>query len=120
MTGDIDESMIVRFEGKSRVKGNTKKFNRCRSRDNLTVIRDVLWFELLALSPFKEHPNRFGATWDDTMIGVKNGQFIQGGLKVRLDEMGVGDRRFSVDHEIVSKERSTSVRNKLGKFRQVE
>ena len=43
------------------------------------------------------------------MIGVKNGQFIQGGLKVRLDEMGVGDRRFSVDHEIVSKERSTSV-----------
>ena len=61
MTGDIGESMIVRFEGKSRVKGNTKKFNRCRSRDNLTVIRDVLWFELLALSPFKEHPNRFGA-----------------------------------------------------------
>ena len=51
------------------------------------------------------------------MIGVKNGQFIQGGLKVRLDEKGVGDRRFSVDHEIVSKE---SVRNKLGKFRQVE
>ena len=38
------------------------------------------------------------------MIGVKNGQFIQGGSKVRLDEMGVGDRRFSVDHEIVSKE----------------
>ena len=37
MTGDIGESMIVRFEGKSRVKGNTKKFNRCRSRDNLTV-----------------------------------------------------------------------------------
>ena len=36
-TGDIGESMIVRFEGKSRVK------------------------ELLALSPFKEHPNRFGA-----------------------------------------------------------
>ena len=54
------------------------------------------------------------------MIGVKNGQFIQGGLKVRLGEMGVGDRRFSVVHEIVSKERSTSVRNKLGKFRQVE
>ena len=54
------------------------------------------------------------------MIGVKNGQFIQRGLKVRLDEMGVGDRRFSIDHEIVSKERSTSVRNKLGKFRQVE
>ena len=54
------------------------------------------------------------------MIGVKNGQFIQGGLKIRLDEMGVGDRRFSVDHEIFSKERSTSVRNKLGKFRQVE
>ena len=51
MTGDIGESMIVRFEGKSRVKGNTKKFNRCRSKDNLTVIRDVLWFELLALSP---------------------------------------------------------------------
>ena len=49
------------------------------------------------------------------MIGVKNGQFIQGDLKVRLD-MGVGDRRFSVDHEIVSKERSTSVRNKLGKL----
>ena len=61
MTGDIGESMIVRFEGKSRFKGNTKKFNRCRSRDNLTVIRDVLWFELRALSPFKEHPNRFGA-----------------------------------------------------------
>ena len=54
------------------------------------------------------------------MICVKNGQFIQGGLKVRLDEMGVCDRRFSVVHEIVSKERSTSVRNKLGKFRQVE
>ena len=52
MTGDIGESMIVRFEGKSRVKGNTKK---------LTAIRDVLCFELLALSPFKEHPNRFGA-----------------------------------------------------------
>ena len=49
------------------------------------------------------------------MIGVKNGKFIQGDLKVRQDEMGVGDRRFSVDHEIVSKERSTSVRNKLGK-----
>ena len=45
---------------------------------------------------------------------------IQGGLKVKLDEMGVGDRRFSVDHEIVNKERSTSIRNKLGKFRQVE
>ena len=38
MTGDIGESMILRFESKSRVKGNTKKFNRCRSRDNLTVI----------------------------------------------------------------------------------
>ena len=38
MTGDIGDSMIVRFEGKSRVKGNTEKFNRCRSRDNLTVI----------------------------------------------------------------------------------
>ena len=61
MTGDIGESMIVRFEGKSRVKGNNKKFNRCRSRDNLAVIRDVLWFELLALSPFKQHTNRFGA-----------------------------------------------------------
>ena len=61
MAGDIGESMRVRFKGKSRVKGNTKKFNRCRSRDNLTAIRDVLWFELLALSPFKEHPNRFGA-----------------------------------------------------------
>ena len=120
MTGDIGESMIVRFEGKSRVKGNTKKFNRCRSRDNLTVIRDVLWFERLALSPFKEHPNRFGVALDDTMIGVKTGQFIQGGLKVRLDEMGIGDRTFSVDHEIVSKERSMSVRNKLGKFRHVE
>ena len=44
------------------------------------------------------------------MIDVKNGQFIQGALKVRLDEMGVGDRRFSVDHEIVSKDRSTNVR----------
>ena len=54
------------------------------------------------------------------MIGVKNGQFNQGGLKVRLDEMGVGDRRFSVDHGVIRKERSTSVRNKLGKFRQVE
>ena len=40
MTGDIGDSMIVRFEGKSRVKGNTEKFNRCRSRDNLTVISD--------------------------------------------------------------------------------
>ena len=54
------------------------------------------------------------------MICVKNGQFIQGGLKVRLDEMGVGNRRFSVDHEIFSKERSMGVRNKLGKYRQVE
>ena len=54
------------------------------------------------------------------MIGIKNGQFIQGGLKVRLEEMGVGDRRFSVDHGVISKERSTSVRNKLGKIRQVE
>ena len=61
MTGNIGKSMIVRFEGKSRVKGNTKKFNRCRSRDNLTIIRYVLWFELFALSPFKEQPNRFGA-----------------------------------------------------------
>ena len=42
MTGDIGESMRVRFEDKSRVKGNTKRFNRSRSRDNLTVIRDVL------------------------------------------------------------------------------
>ena len=47
MTGDIGDSMIVRFEGKSRVKGNTEKFNRCRSRANLTVIGNVL-FELLA------------------------------------------------------------------------
>ena len=47
------------------------------------------------------------------MIGVKNGQFIQGGLKVRLDEMGVGDRRFSVDHEIVSKVRSTSAKEQV-------
>ena len=31
MTGDIGDSMIVRFEGKSRVEGNTEKFNRCRS-----------------------------------------------------------------------------------------
>ena len=59
MAGDIGESMILRFEDKSRVKGNTKQFNRCRRRDNLTVIRDVLRCELLALSPFKEHPNRF-------------------------------------------------------------
>ena len=36
--GDIGDSMIVRFEGKSRVIGNTEKFNRCRSRDNMTVI----------------------------------------------------------------------------------
>ena len=42
MTGDIGESMIVRFEGKSRVKGDTEKFNRCRSRDNLTVIRRLV------------------------------------------------------------------------------
>ena len=31
-----------------------------RRRDDLTVISDVLWFESVALSPFKEHPNRFG------------------------------------------------------------
>ena len=31
MTGDIGEGMIVRFEGKSRGKGNTKKFNRSTS-----------------------------------------------------------------------------------------
>ena len=35
MTGDTGESMMVRFEGKSRVKGNTKKFNGCRSKNNL-------------------------------------------------------------------------------------
>ena len=27
MTGDIGDSMIVRFEGKSRVKGNTNSSN---------------------------------------------------------------------------------------------
>ena len=42
MTGDIGESMKVRFEGESRVKGNTKKINRCRSRDTLTYKRRLV------------------------------------------------------------------------------
>ena len=90
----------------------------CRRRDDLTV-RDILWFEPIALSAFKEHPNRFVAAYGDTMIGVKYSQIIQRSSKVRLDVMGLVDRRFSVDNEVTSKERSTSGRNKLGKFRQV-
>ena len=34
---------------------------------------------------------------------------IHRGFKVRLDEVRSSDRGFSVDHEVVSKERSTSV-----------
>ena len=51
----------MRSEGESRVKGDTKGLDRGRRRDDLTVISDVLWVEPVALSPFKEHPNRFGA-----------------------------------------------------------
>ena len=29
--------------------------------EDLTVISYVLWFETVALSPFKEHPDRYGA-----------------------------------------------------------
>ena len=61
MTGKSVDSTEVRSEGESRVKGDTKELNRRRRRDDLTVISDVLWFEPVALSPFKEHPNRFGA-----------------------------------------------------------
>ena len=50
----------MRLEGESRVKGDTKGLDRGR-RDDLIVISDVLWVEPVALSPFKEHPNRFGA-----------------------------------------------------------
>ena len=51
----------MRSEGESRVKGNTKQLNRSRRRDDLTVESDVLWFESVAIFPFKEHRNRFGA-----------------------------------------------------------
>ena len=78
--------------------------------DDLTVISDVLWFDHASLFPFKEHPNRFGAAQDDTIIGVKCGQVIHRGVKVRLHEVRSSDRGFRVDHEVVSKERSTSVR----------
>ena len=44
------------------------------------------------------------------MIGVKLGQVISSGLEVRLDEVRLSDRGFKVDHAIVRKERSTSVR----------
>ena len=59
MTGKSGDSAEVRSEGESRVEGNTKEL--IRLRDDLTVISDVLWFGPVALFPFKEHPNRFGA-----------------------------------------------------------
>ena len=65
MTGKSGDSTKLIFEGERRVKGNAKELNRWRRRDGLTVISDVLWFELFALLPFKEHPNRFGAPNDD-------------------------------------------------------
>ena len=61
MTGKRSDSTEVRSEGESRVKGDTKEHDSRRRRDDLTVIGDVLWFEPVALSPFKEHTNRFGA-----------------------------------------------------------
>ena len=61
MTGKSGDSTEVRLEGESRIKGDHKELNKCRRRDDLTVLSDVLWFELVALSPFKEHPNIFGA-----------------------------------------------------------
>ena len=54
------------------------------------------------------------------MIGVKLGQSIHRGLKVRLNEVRSSDRGFRVDHEIVSEERSTSVGQKVRKFRHVK
>ena len=68
MRGKSGDSMEVRSEGESRVKGDTEELDRGRRRDDLTVISDVLWFEPAALSPFKEHPNRFGAAQDDAMM----------------------------------------------------
>ena len=53
MTGKSGDSTEVRSEGESRVE--------VIPRDDLTVISDVLWFEPVALFPFKEHPNRFCA-----------------------------------------------------------
>ena len=41
-------------------------------------------------------------------------------MKVRFDEVRSSDRGFRVDDEIVTKERSASVRKKLGKFSHVE
>ena len=41
-------------------------------------------------------------------------------IEVRLDEVRSSDRGFRVDHEVVSKERSTSVRYNLRKFRHVK
>ena len=40
---------------------------------------------------------------DDTIIGVKYGQVIHRGLKVRLHEVRSSDRGFRVDQEVVSK-----------------
>ena len=60
----------MRLEGESRVKGDTKELDRGQRRDDLTVISEVLWVEPVALSPFKEHHNRFGAALHDAMIGV--------------------------------------------------
>ena len=59
--GKSGDSTEVRSESESRVKGDIKELNRWRRRDDLTVISDALWYESVALSPFKEHPNRFGA-----------------------------------------------------------
>ena len=54
------------------------------------------------------------------MFGVEYGKVIHRGLQASLDEIGSNDKRFSVKHEIISKERSTCVRYKLKKFRDVE
>ena len=55
MTGKTGDSTEMRSEGESRVKGDTKEFDRGRRMDDLTVISDVLWVEPVTLSPFKEH-----------------------------------------------------------------
>ena len=60
MPGKSGDSTKVRLEG------NTKELKQMKRRDDLTVKSDVLWFE-----PFALLPDRFGAAYDDTMIGVE-------------------------------------------------
>ena len=69
MTSKSGDSTEVRSEGERREEkrreekreGNSEEGGREGRRDDLTVVSDVLWFEHVALFPFKEYPNRFGA-----------------------------------------------------------